>query len=93
MKVHTIKVFEIPTASKPIHGSANRLDQKGTSLSDSPARTITSGRKYGDRCESDSKIRTNLIHDVFGYHVTNQRRFSNITRFEAALFSLDFGEV
>ena len=43
-------------------------------------------------CESDSKIRTNLIHDVFGYHVTNQRRFSNITRFEAALFSLDFGE-
>jgi len=43
-------------------------------------------------CECDSKIETNLIHDVFGYHVTNQRRFSNIARFEVSLFRLDLGE-
>ena len=43
-------------------------------------------------CESDAKIKTNLIHDVFGYTVTGKGRFSNITRFEVALFSLDLGE-
>ena len=42
--------------------------------------------------ESDSQIKTNLIHDVSGYQVTSRRSFGNIARFEVTLFRLDLGE-